>query len=67
MKHKFTELSDTTILLSWHFVACCTVKSVGRVSNRYGIRNEESSFHTGVCRQPRQSWAAMWQDMQWFQ
>jgi hypothetical protein len=41
----------------------------GKVTNRYGVKNEETSHHTGlyVCRQPRQSWAKMWQSMQWFQ
>jgi 4-amino-4-deoxy-L-arabinose transferase-like glycosyltransferase len=41
----------------------------GRVSNQYGVANEESTRHTGlyVCRQPRHPWREMWQDMQWFQ
>jgi len=42
---------------------------VGTVANRYGVRNEESSYHTSlhVCRQPRRPWNEMWLDMQWFQ
>lgn len=42
---------------------------VGRVSNAYGVENEESTHHTGlyVCRQPRQPWPEMWAEMQWFQ
>ena len=42
---------------------------VGHVSNRYDVANEESTHHTGlyVCRQPRQPWSEMWQEMRWFQ
>ena len=42
---------------------------VGRVTNRYNVANEESTHHTGLylCRQPRQSWSEMWQEMKWFQ
>jgi Dolichyl-phosphate-mannose-protein mannosyltransferase len=42
---------------------------VGRVSNSYGVKNEETTHHTGlyICRQPRRPWSEMWQDMQWFQ
>jgi hypothetical protein len=41
----------------------------GTVTNRYGVKNEESSYHTGlyVCRQPRRPWNEMWKEMQWFQ
>jgi hypothetical protein len=41
----------------------------GTVTNRYGVKNEESTRHTGlyVCRSPRLPWAKMWQTMQWFQ
>ena len=41
----------------------------GRVTNSFGVKNEESTYHTGlyVCRQPRRSWAEMWPGMQWFQ
>ena len=44
-------------------------KTVGRVSSTYGVKNEESTSHTGlfVCTEPRQPWPAMWNDMQWFQ
>ena len=49
-----------------YFQSC---EDAGQVTNRYGVKNEETSFHTGlyVCRQPRQSWPEMWQTMQWFQ
>ncbi len=41
----------------------------GRVTNQYNVSNEETSDHTGlyVCRQPRNPWAEMWPQMQWFQ
>jgi 4-amino-4-deoxy-L-arabinose transferase-like glycosyltransferase len=41
----------------------------GYVTNRYNVKNEETTWHTGlyVCRQPRQTWDAMWPTMQWFQ
>ena len=41
----------------------------GQVTNRYGVKNEESKFHTGlyVCREARQPWAEMWKTMRWFQ
>lgn len=44
-------------------------EQMGRVSNRYGVENEESTRHTGLylCRQPRRPWPEMWADMQWFQ
>jgi 4-amino-4-deoxy-L-arabinose transferase-like glycosyltransferase len=44
-------------------------KMAGTVTNRYGVKNEESSYHTGlyVCRAPRQPWPEMWETMQWFQ
>jgi 4-amino-4-deoxy-L-arabinose transferase-like glycosyltransferase len=49
------------------FFADC--ESVGHVTNRYNVRNEESSRHTGlyICRQPRKPWSEMWKGMQWFQ
>ena len=49
------------------FFNSCTTR--GRVTNEYGVRNEESTHHTGlyVCRDPRRPWSEMWQDMQWFQ
>jgi hypothetical protein len=50
-----------------NFFSSC--EFAGTVSNRYGVKNEESSYHTSmyICRQPRQPWSEMWQDMQWFQ
>ncbi len=41
----------------------------GWVTNRYNVKNEETTRHTGlyVCRQPRRPWADMWKTMQWFQ
>jgi 4-amino-4-deoxy-L-arabinose transferase-like glycosyltransferase len=50
-----------------HFFRAC--QWMGRVSNQYGVENEESTRHTGlfVCRQPRHSWPEMWLEMQWFQ
>jgi len=43
--------------------------SVGMVTNQYGVRNEETSHHTGlyVCREPQRPWSEMWKQMQWFQ
>lgn len=44
-------------------------KYSGTVTNRYGVKNEESTRHTGlyVCREPRRPWNSTWQDMKWFQ
>ena len=41
----------------------------GTVSNSYNVKNEETSYHTGlyVCREPLQPWSEMWQEMQWYQ
>lgn len=41
----------------------------GTVANTYGVKNEETTRHTGlyICRQPRRPWSEMWKDMQWFQ
>ena len=49
-----------------YFNSC---KVSGRVTNMYGVRNEESTHHTGlyVCRDPRRPWSEMWPNMQWFQ
>lgn len=49
------------------FFASCDY--AGTVSNAYGVRNEESTRHTGLylCRQPRRPWSEMWPKMQWFQ
>ena len=50
-----------------NFFASC--EYAGRVTNQFGVKNEESTHHTGlyICRQPRRPWSVMWQDMQWFQ
>ncbi|RPJ20222.1 MAG: phospholipid carrier-dependent glycosyltransferase [Chloroflexi bacterium] len=50
-----------------HFFKQCD--SVGMVTNQYGVKNEETSHHTGlyICRQPQQPWNVMWRQMQWFQ
>jgi hypothetical protein len=44
-------------------------RRAGQVSNRYGVSNEETTFHTGlyVCGQPWQGWPQTWAEMQWFQ
>ena len=44
-------------------------QQAGKVTNRYGVKNEETSRHTGlyICRQPRRPWPEMWKTMQWFQ
>jgi hypothetical protein len=41
----------------------------GTVTNRYNVKNEETSSHTGIyiCRKPRKPWSEMWKEMQWFQ
>ena len=41
----------------------------GKVTNRYGVKNEETSHHNYlfVCREPRHPWGEMWRTMQWFQ
>lgn len=41
----------------------------GTVKNSHNVKNEETIFHTGlyICREPRQPWSEMWQEMQWFQ
>ncbi len=42
---------------------------VDNVKNQYGVKNEETTYHTGlyICRQPRYPWKDMWSSMQWFQ
>jgi hypothetical protein len=49
------------------FFKSCEV--AGWVKNRYNVKNEETTWHTGlyVCRGPRRPWAEMWPEMQWFQ
>ncbi|MFZ6030643.1 MAG: hypothetical protein ACOYYS_23295 [Chloroflexota bacterium] len=46
-----------------------TCELSGRVTSRYGVKNEETTRHTGlyVCRQPRRPWREMWPEMRWFQ
>ena len=45
------------------------VKYSGTVKNSYNVKNEETTWHTGlyICREPRQPWSEMWQEMQWYQ
>jgi hypothetical protein len=45
-----------------------TCDLAGRVSNRYGVRNEESHTHPDVfvCRRPRVPWPALWADLRRF-
>jgi hypothetical protein len=49
------------------FFSSC--KYAGTVTNKYGVKNEESSYHASlyICRQPRKPWSEAWQEMQWFQ
>jgi 4-amino-4-deoxy-L-arabinose transferase-like glycosyltransferase len=44
-------------------------KFSGTVTNSYHVKNEETTFHTGlyVCRDPRRPWSEMWKEMQWYQ
>jgi 4-amino-4-deoxy-L-arabinose transferase-like glycosyltransferase len=50
-----------------NFFSSC--EYAGTVTNSYGVKNEESSYHTSlyVCHRPRKPWSEMWQEMQWFQ
>jgi len=50
-----------------HLFASCQPQ--GRVRNQYGVKNEETNFHSMlyVCQQPRRPWPELWADMQWFQ
>ena len=50
-----------------HFFRLCQFS--GTVKNSYNVKNEETSYHTGlyVCRVPRRPWSEMWQEMQWYQ
>ena len=45
-----------------HFAAC---EGAGRVTNRYGVRNEESQRHPEifVCRSLRKPWPEFWKDL----
>jgi hypothetical protein len=50
-----------------HFFKSCQFS--GTVKNSYNVRNEETSYHTGlyICREPRRPWSEMWREMQWYQ
>lgn len=50
-----------------NFFSSC--KYAGTVTNQYGVRNEETSYHTGlyVCRSMRRPWSEIWPEMQWYQ
>jgi hypothetical protein len=52
--------------VDYYFRSCI---NEGKVTNRFDVPNEETSRDSSlyVCRQPRQPWAEMWQEMQWFQ
>jgi hypothetical protein len=55
-------------VLDWHrnsaFETCALA---GRITNRYGVENEETS-HTTIylCRRLRQSWPAFWESLKSF-
>jgi 4-amino-4-deoxy-L-arabinose transferase-like glycosyltransferase len=44
-------------------------KVVGKVTNSYGVKNEESTYHTAIllCREPRIPWKDIWAQSQDFQ
>jgi 4-amino-4-deoxy-L-arabinose transferase-like glycosyltransferase len=46
-----------------------TCEYSGTVTNRFQVKNEETTHHTGlyVCREPRRPWSDLWQEMQWYQ
>jgi hypothetical protein len=48
-----------------HFADC---ELAGRVTNRYGVENEETRFHPEIflCRQPRRAWPELWPELQSF-
>ena len=50
-----------------HFFNSCQFS--GTVKNSYDVKNEETSYHTGlyICREPRRPWSEMWQEMLWYQ
>ena len=64
---------ETVILVGFDYSSAVnffkSCNTVGMVSNRYGVKNEETTYHNGiyVCHDPRTPWAEMWQSMQWFQ
>lgn len=49
------------------FFKSCVAR--GKVTNRYSVKNEETTHHTSlfVCHGPHQPWKDLWQKMQWFQ
>ena len=51
--------------LDRHFGPC---RLAGHISNRYGVRNEETEDHPDiwVCGPPKEGWPAFWQDFQYF-
>lgn len=72
--HGYGEFEPQTVIVvgfeqpyAERFFASC--EYAGTVTNSFGVRNEESTRHTGlyVCRQPRRPWSEMWADLQWFQ
>jgi hypothetical protein len=48
------------------FLARC--KPTGQVTNKYGVRNEETVYHPDlfVCRAPRLPWPEFRNTMRWF-
>lgn len=63
---------ETLIVLGYsresaeRFFASC--EPVGRVTNRYGVENQETRFHPDIfiCRGPRQPWPALWRTLRSF-
>jgi hypothetical protein len=51
--------------LDRNFESC---KVAGRITNRYGVMNEEASDHPYIylCGPPKQSWPDFWKDFQYF-
>ena len=45
-----------------------TCSAAGHITNRYGLANEETKYHPDifVCREPRQSWADLWEKLKSF-
>ena len=64
--------SDTVIVVGFsrpraeRFFADC--KSAGRVTNRFGVKNEESSDNPEIfiCRRPRMPWSELWPKLRSF-
>ncbi len=63
---------QTVIVLGFRHEAAArlfeTCEFAGRVSNRYGVANQESRDHPDVfvCRRPRQPWPALWSQLRRF-